>query len=107
MYCAEAFMQKYPAGPVPFLTCTYRSNDEQAALYAKGRTEPGSIVTHIKANGKHNLFPSHAFDIAFKDSKGVTKWDAMYFERFAAIVKEQFHDVTWGGDWKTLKDMPH
>ena len=100
-------MEKYPAGPTPFLTCTYRSNEEQAELYKRGRTEPGKIVTYIKANGKHNVFPAHAFDIAFKDKKGVVKWDAVYFERFAKIVKEQYHEVTWGGDWQKLRDMPH
>lgn len=107
LQCSRIWEEKYPAGPTVFLTCTYRSNEEQAQLYAKGRTAPGSIVTHIKANGKHNLFPAHAFDIAFKDSKGVVKWDAVYFERFAAIVKEEFKDVQWGGDWKNFKDMPH
>ncbi len=33
------------AGIDPLITCTTRSGVEQAALYAKGRSEPGPIVT--------------------------------------------------------------
>lgn len=37
------------------LICTYRSNEEQAKLYAQGRTAPGPIVTRAKAGqSKHN-----------------------------------------------------
>ena len=37
------------------VTCTYRSNDEQASLYAQGRITPGAIVTHAKpGQSKHN-----------------------------------------------------
>jgi len=34
------------AGIDVLVTCTLRSNEEQAALYAKGRTEPGHRVTN-------------------------------------------------------------
>jgi peptidoglycan L-alanyl-D-glutamate endopeptidase CwlK len=41
------------------ITCTYRSNAEQDALYAQGRTTPGRIVTNAKAGqSAHN----HAID---------------------------------------------
>lgn len=37
-------------------TCTYRSNDEQAALYASGRTKPGPILTHAEPGvSAHNF----------------------------------------------------
>ena len=107
MHCSRIWDEKYPAGPQVFLTCTYRSNEEQAELYARGRTAPGKIVTYIKANGKHNVYPALAFDMAFKNKKGVALWDAVYFQRFAAIVKEEYKEVEWGGDWKNFKDMPH
>lgn len=36
--------------------CTYRSNEEQDALYAQGRTKPGSIVTNARAGqSAHNV----------------------------------------------------
>lgn len=51
------------------ITCTYRSNNEQANIYAQGRTEPGRIVTWAKpGQSKHNATingrpASGAFDV--------------------------------------------
>lgn len=43
-------------GVTVMLICTYRSNAEQDALYAQGRTKPGRIVTNAKAGkSKHNV----------------------------------------------------
>jgi peptidoglycan L-alanyl-D-glutamate endopeptidase CwlK len=43
------------AGADLIVTCTLRSNDEQTALYAQGRTKPGHIVTNAKAGqSAHN-----------------------------------------------------
>lgn len=37
------------------LTCTYRDNAEQAALYASGRTKPGPVLTHAQpGESAHN-----------------------------------------------------
>jgi len=37
------------------VTCTYRSNQEQAALYEQGRTKPGPVVTWARpGESKHN-----------------------------------------------------
>lgn len=52
------------------VTCTYRSPEEQAELYAQGRTKPGRIVTYAKpGESKHNIQSSNgapaskAFDV--------------------------------------------
>lgn len=100
------FMRVYPELPQPFLTCTYRTEEEQLELYAQGRTKQGRIVTHIKSGGKHNSLPAKAFDIAFKKDNKVD-WSAHLFKKFADIVKEVSDDVEWGGDWKRFKDLPH
>lgn len=43
------------AGLDVLVTCTLRSLDEQAALYAQGRTSPGHIVTNAKpGSSAHN-----------------------------------------------------
>lgn len=43
------------AGLDVLLTCTWRSPEEQAALYAQGRTKPGKIVTNAQAGqSPHN-----------------------------------------------------
>lgn len=99
---------KYPELPQPFLTCTFRTNEEQAELYAKGRTKPGKIVTNIRKGGKHNVYPALAFDIAFKDAENKLDWSPDLFAKFAAIIKANFNGlVKWGGDWRTFKDLPH
>lgn len=53
-----------------FLTCTHRSGPEQDALYAQGRTTPGTIVTNARAgqsghNVEKNGKPAaEAYDVA-------------------------------------------
>lgn len=101
------FLVKYPQLPKPILTCTHRTEEEQAALYAQGRTTKGKIVTQLKTGSKHNFFPSQAFDIAFIRKDRALDWSAQYFKLFADIVKEVAPEVKWGGDWKKFKDMPH
>jgi peptidoglycan L-alanyl-D-glutamate endopeptidase CwlK len=100
------FASKHPALPQPFITCTYRSEQEQLELYAQGRTKSGKIVTQIASGGKHNILPAQAFDIAFKKD-GKLDWSAHLFKKFADIVKRVSDDVQWGGDWKRFKDLPH
>jgi peptidoglycan L-alanyl-D-glutamate endopeptidase CwlK len=103
---SKIYAEKYPHEPEIFLTCTFRTNDEQAELYAQGRTKRGKIVTHIRENGKHNTYPAKAFDIAFK-KQGKLDWSALHFKRFAKIVAELSDDVEWGGNWSKFKDLPH
>lgn len=44
------------AGVAVMLICTYRDDEEQAKLYAAGRTAPGPIVTKAKpGRSKHNV----------------------------------------------------
>jgi peptidoglycan LD-endopeptidase CwlK len=52
----DAFLAACAAAGVDVLvTCTLRSNDEQATLYAQGRTAPGHIVTDAPAGrSAHN-----------------------------------------------------
>lgn len=54
------------------ITCTLRSGAEQDALYAKGRTEPGKIVTKARAGqSAHNY--GLALDFVILDS-GKADW---------------------------------
>lgn len=107
--CAK-FTYYYPHLPVPFLTYTNRSNEEQNELYAQGRTKPGKIVTNAKAGqSPHNYNPSYAFDIAFltKTKPQKLDWSKDLFKKFAAIVKADFPNVVWGGDFTSIPDLPH
>ena len=95
---------------IPFMfTCTYRSQEEQDALYAQGRTKPGPKVTWT-THSKHT--ERLAFDIAIlKDGKPT--WDVKvdidlshtsdYID--AGEIGKSL-GLKWGGDFKT-KDFPH
>ena len=102
------YANRYPNEPQPFITCTYRSNEEQTQLYALGRTVKGKIVTNAKAGqSKHNSLPSKAFDIAFIGLDKKLNWNKKYFKMFADIVKEVEPSIVWGGNFKSIPDAPH
>lgn len=75
---AEQFILTCNADPVftnaeatVFIDCTYRSNEEQADDYAKGRTAPGAIITDLgPGKSAHNATladgtpAARAFDFA-------------------------------------------
>lgn len=77
-----------------------RSLEKQAALKAKGASQ----------TMKSRHLTGHAVDLAVK-LDGEIRWDWPLYAKLAVIVKEAARiesvPVTWGGDWKTLKDGPH
>lgn len=82
-------------------TCTFRSQKEQNALYAQGRTKPGNIVTWTR-NSKHTQ--REAFDIAVLKAGKIT-WDTKDYMQPGQIGMEI--GLNWGGIWKKSKDYPH
>lgn len=90
------------------ITCTMRSTDEQAKLYAQGRTKPGQIVTQLSGDpgsrSKHNLNPSKAIDVAVVVG-GKVSWNPDEYAPLGPLAAA--YGLTWGGSWKTLKDYPH
>ena len=97
------------------VTCTHRSNQEQADLYAIGRTKPGRKVTNAKpGQSKHNDLPSKAIDIAFQHRvTGKLSWNIGLFKKFYDLMKAHSPVIRWGahvtngGDFKTINDAPH
>lgn len=92
--------------------CTYRSNQEQSALYEIGRTKPGKIVTNAKAGqSKHNFTidgkpASKAFDcVPLRHGKPV--WDSKdeLWQKLGSIGLSIGLD--WAGTWKRFKEYPH
>lgn len=63
-------------GLSPYLFEGHRTMETQNALYAKGRTKPGSVVTYVKGGGSwHNY--GLAVDIVFWNrSHSAPSWDA-------------------------------
>ncbi len=82
-----------------FVTSTYRSWEEQAELYAQGRTKPGAIVTNAQPGESWHNF-RRAFDIAFRGEKPyVGPWERV--GRLGELI-----GLAWGGRWKK-PDRPH
>lgn len=97
------------AGIDYILTCTKRSQEEQNALYAQGRTAPGKVVTWT-LKSKH--IDGRAFDIAIMingkicwnptldaDNDGVSEYTE------AGLIGESV-GLRWGGRFKS-PDAPH
>ncbi len=84
----------------------YRTVEEQDALYAQGRTEPGEIVTNVRGSsyGSHHQWGT-AFDIYRNDGKGAYDNSDSFFDKAGAVGKEI--GLEWGGDWRTPVDKPH
>lgn len=105
--CAE-YLRLYPSNSQPFITCTYRSNDEQTSLYAIGRTAKGKKVTNAQAGqSAHNFKPAAAFDIAFITLSRKLDWNIRNFKAFADIIKTIQPLVVCGIDFVSLPDAPH
>lgn len=86
-----------------FITDGFRSYAEQAALYAKGRTAPGKIVTNAKP-GTSNHEKGLAVDLAFQNG-GRLSYDEALYKKIVPIAKSLGFD--WGGDWSGFPDKPH
>ena len=90
------------------VTCTSRTFAEQDALYAQGRTAPGSIVTNAK--GGQSL---HNYNVAYdvvplrhgKPVWGTTGEDGVLWAKVGELGKAQ--GLEWAGDWKKFKEYPH
>ena len=106
----RTFAAKMAEVGIPWmLTCTYRSQEEQDALYAQGRTAPGKIVTwtHHSRHTKRD-----AFDVAIL-KQGKPIWDIKVNVNDNDIPDYQEAGeigescgLRWGGRWKT-PDYPH
>lgn len=91
-----------------------RTKAEQDALYAKGRTAPGSIVTNAKGS---TYSSQHQWGIAVDfyidmdiDGDGQKADDAFnnstgLFNKVGAMATEI--GLGWGGNWTSFVDTPH
>lgn len=101
------------------ITCVHRSPEEQQELYAKGRIkgsdgkwviqDKAKIVTNVDGKtvmGAHNYRPARAIDVAVKEkATGKVIWVEKHYMAIGPIVRKL--GLTWGGDWKSFKDLPH
>jgi peptidoglycan L-alanyl-D-glutamate endopeptidase CwlK len=98
------------AGLAILITQGLRTWEEQDSLYALGRTTPpigkGNIVTNAKGGQSFHNF-GLAFDIVVLDSVGKADWDTNHPGWAMAAKIGKSLGLEWGGDFKSLKDLPH
>lgn len=88
-----------------------RTQAEQDALYAQGRTKPGPKVTWTR-NSNH--IGGRAVDLA-PYVNGKIEWDDNgklgLWPKIASAMKQAAKELgvplEWGGDWTKTKDRPH
>lgn len=118
---AQRAMREWLSWAIPYVKDTYgveakvisgtRTGKEQDALYAKGRTAPGSVVTNARAGqSSHNY--GLAIDLGLfaggkylDEDKGATKLvQTIYRDIFFRALE---HGIYWGGNWESFPDIPH
>lgn len=98
-----------------FVTAGVRTDTQQFALYAQGRTTLGKIVTNTDGIVKKSLHQvqadgmGHALDCAFLDDPETTlveTWDpSQPWDVYGSLGEAA--GLVWGGRWRTLLDRPH
>lgn len=85
---------------------TFRTVEEQDALYAQGRTTPGNIVTNARGSSYSSYHQwGTAFDFYRADGKGAYYDNDGFFTKVGQIGV--FLGLEWGGNWKSPVDKPH
>jgi peptidoglycan L-alanyl-D-glutamate endopeptidase CwlK len=110
---AAEFLNNCKAAGIDLLvTCTWRSGAEQDALYAQGRTTPGSIVTRAKAGqSRHNHTlsgrpASLALDVVpLRLGKPVWAASDAIWQDVGRIGKAC--GLEWAGEWTRMREFPH
>ena len=102
-YARTLVLQAASAGIAIKVISGLRTYDEQNALYAKGRTAPGPVVTNARGGYSNHNF-GIAFDIGVWEG-GKYQGDSPKYKAAGVIGAEL--GLEWGGNWKTIKDQPH
>lgn len=99
----EFLVKAEKAGYKLRITSGLRTYAEQNALYAKGRTTSGSIVTNAKGGQSNHNFGT-AFDVV-PIVNGKADWNSKDWNKIGELGKSI--GFAWGGDFKNLVDKPH
>lgn len=83
------------------VTSGNRTQAEQDALYAQGRTKPGKVITWTR---KSRHIGGRAIDLTLFSGKNPV-WESKHYDRAGAIGEEL--GLVWGGRWKRTPDKPH
>jgi len=97
------------AGIDLIITSTYRTAEQQAALYAQGRTKPGMIVTNARPGDSYHNWQC-AFDVVpLRNGKpvwGTSGEDGMLWRKIGELGESV--GLEWAGRWTgKLREMAH
>ena len=92
--------------------CGNRSTQTQGRLYAKGRSEPGNIVTNIDGvtrKSEHNYEPSLAIDVAPYPNLFESTEDEWLKLSVCIQIAANLEGVNllWGDNFESIIDKPH
>lgn len=117
--CIDKAEAQFPPNIAIRIVQGLRTIDEQNALYAKGRTKPGKIVTNAKGGKSYHNY-GLAIDFAMlydKDGNGsfeTLSWDTAKdgdddgLKDWLEVVKVfETAGWVWGGRFSKFKDAPH
>ncbi|MGM0529680.1 MAG: RHS repeat-associated core domain-containing protein [Bacteroidota bacterium] len=79
-----------------------RSFAEQDALYAKGRTAPGSIVTNAKGGQSYHNYGLALDVVEIRNGKAI--WNTNWSGISRIGINNGFE---WGGNFRSISDKPH
>lgn len=86
-------------------TQVLRTFDEQNALYAQGRTAPGSKVTNARGGQSYHNY-GMAVDICLIIDGKTASWEVGE-DWMKCVDVFRSYGWEWGGDWTSFKDYPH
>jgi hypothetical protein len=95
------------------ITQALRTKAQQNALYAKGRTAPGSIVTYVRGGySEHNYGTAWDLGVFTEEFAQYLGGDPLYEIIGEAIRALNITGLIWGGDFPkyfggTFRDLPH
>ena len=106
---AEKFLADCKAAGIDLLvTCTFRDNEAQNALYAQGRTTKGNRVTNAKGGQSFHNYRVALDVVPLRNGKAVWNTsgaDGQLWKKIGTIGKSCGFE--WAGDWQTFKEYPH
>lgn len=95
-----------PEGISLMVTQGFRSSAEQAALYAKGRTAPGPVVTNAPPGTSWHEF-GVAVDCAPEIIVGQIDWNAAHPQWRRMVTVGESLGLFSGTEFTTMCDTPH
>ncbi|WP_139491804.1 M15 family metallopeptidase [Brevibacillus dissolubilis] len=101
----ELIRRAHAQGIFVLITQGLRSMDQQAEIYAQGRTKPGRIVSYAKPGYSYHNY-GLAIDYCLLDDCGKAVWTVNHEWRVVGSIAKTL-GFEWGGEWSDFKDYPH